>query len=118
MTRAYRNSLIGIAAYLLAVSLFVTGVWWVGFGAALDQLNRRATSDLALASDSLAAELKRFRELAVLTADRPEVTAALQDTDKVAALRPVLQEIADKTGALDIRLVGLCLLYTSPSPRD
>ena len=107
MTRAYRNSLIGSAAYLLAVSLFVTGVWWVGFGAALDQLSRRATSDLALASDSLAAELKRFRELAVLTADRPEVTAALQDADMVAALRPVLQEIADKTGALDIRLVGL-----------
>tara|TARA_R110002051_G_scaffold30487_2_gene70536 strand:- start:4432 stop:6159 length:1728 start_codon:yes stop_codon:yes gene_type:complete len=107
MTRAYRNNLIGITAYLLAVSLFVMGVWWTGFGSALDQLGRRATSDLALASDSLAAELKRFRELAVLTADRPEVSAALRDADDVEALRPVLQEIADKTGALDIRLVGL-----------
>ncbi len=105
MTTAYRTILIGILGYLMAVSLFVMGVWWSGFGAALDQLNRRAESDLALASDSLAAELKRFRELAVLTADRAEVVEALSYSASAARLRPVLQEIADKTGALDIRLM-------------
>lgn len=97
--------MIGTAAYLLAVCLFVAGVWWSGFGAALDQVGRRAQSDLALASDSLSAELKRFRELAVLTADRPEVLAALRDDGAAAPLQAVLQGIVDKTGALDIRLV-------------
>ncbi len=99
--------MIASAAYLVAVSLFVIGVWWSGFGAALDQVGRRAQSDLALASDSLTAEMKRFRELAVLTADRPEVLAVLRDTLAADSLRPILQGIADKTGALDIRLVGV-----------
>lgn len=106
MTGAYRNSLIGIATYLAAVAALVAGVWWYGYGAALDQLAKRAQSDLALASDGLVAELERFRELAVLTADHPVVGDVLAGRGDVAQVAPVLQEIADKTGALRIALVN------------
>ncbi len=105
MTGPYRNRLIGISTYLLAVATFVAGVWWYGYGAALDQLDKRAQSDLALASDGLRGELARFRELAVLSADHPLVVGVLNGRGSVDAVTPVLQEIADKTGALDLALV-------------
>lgn len=105
MTAAYRNSLIGVVAYLAAVAGFVAGVWWYGYGAALVQLDRRAQSDLALAADGLLSELERFRELAVLTADHPVVADGLAGRAQAVQVATILQEIADKTGARDIALV-------------
>ena len=95
-----------IAVYLTLVAAFVTGVWWYGYAAALAQLDRRAQSDLALAADSLTGELRRFRELAVLTADRPELAAVLAGSGTLEAVAPILQTIGDKSGALDIVLLG------------
>ncbi|WP_341365774.1 ATP-binding protein [Yoonia sp. BS5-3] len=94
-----------IAAFLAAVTVFAAGVWWYGYVAALGPLEQRARSDLALASDSLTGELRRFRELAVLTADHPQVRPVMSGAGTPDSLRPVLQEIADKSGALDILLV-------------
>ena len=105
MTGAYRNRLIGIAAYLMAVAALVAAVWWYGYGAALGQLETRARSDLALASNGLVSELERFRELAVLTADHPIVRGVFEGRETASAVGPTLQEIADKTGALRIALV-------------
>jgi two-component system C4-dicarboxylate transport sensor histidine kinase DctB len=105
MTATYRNSFIGIAAYLMAVAALVAGIWWYGYGAGLAQLGKRAESDLALAANGLVGELERFRELAVLMADHPLVYAALETRNDEEAVTPVLQEIADKTGAIEIALV-------------
>jgi two-component system C4-dicarboxylate transport sensor histidine kinase DctB len=105
MTTTYRNSFIGIAAYLMAVAALVAGIWWYGYGAGLAQLGKRAESDLALAANGLVGELERFRELAVLMADHPLVYAALETRNDEEAVTPVLQEIADKTGAIEIALV-------------
>ncbi len=107
MTATYRNSLIGIIAYLVGIAVLVMGVWSYGFGAGLAQLDKRAESDLALAADSLVGELARFRELAVMTADHPLVLDVLRRLDDAAAVEPVLQRIADKTGALEIALVDV-----------
>jgi len=101
----YRTRLIGIAAYFAGVAGIVTAVWWYGFTGALGQIERRAQSDLALASDSLVGELKRFRELAVLSADRPQMRGVLTGAVQAEVLRDVLQEVADKTGAIQIALV-------------
>ncbi|MEJ6402403.1 sensor histidine kinase [Yoonia sp. 2307UL14-13] len=118
MGRVFRPYLLVIAGFLVAVTGVTAVVWWYGYTAALAQLDQRARSDLALASDSLTAELRRYRELAVLTADRPQVRAVL-DGRAPDAVRPVLQEIADKTGALDIMLVddaGRVLVATADAP--
>ena len=109
----------GIVAYLVSVALFVVGVWWYGYIAALGQLDRRAQSDLALAADSLSAELRRYRELAVLTADRPQLAAVFTGSGALETVRPILQQISDKTGALDIVLLdtkGLPLVGTQGAP--
>lgn len=109
----------GILAYLIAVALFVSGVWWYGYVAALGQLERRAQSDLTLAADSLTAELRRYRELAVLTADRPQLGAVLAGLGTLEAVRPILQQVSDKTGALDIVLLdvdGVPLIGTQEAP--
>ena len=106
MERILRPRMFVIAGFLAAVTAFAAGVWWYGYVAALGQLEQRARSDLALASDSLTGELRRFRELAVLTADHPQVRPVIAGDTPAEAFRPVLQEIADKTGALDILLVG------------
>ena len=109
----------GILAYLVTVALFVSGVWWYGYVVALGQLERRAQSDLMLAADSLTAELRRYRELAVLTADRPQLSAVLAGSGTVEAVRPILQQVSDKTGALDIVLLdtaGVPLIGTQDAP--
>tara|TARA_B110000503_G_scaffold15368_1_gene21483 strand:- start:3066 stop:4787 length:1722 start_codon:yes stop_codon:yes gene_type:complete len=109
----------GILAYLITVALFVSGVWWYGYVVALGQLERRAQSDLTLAADSLTAELRRYRELAVLTADRPQLSAVLAGSGRVEAVRPILQQVSDKTGALDIVLLdtaGVPLIGTQDAP--
>ena len=109
----------GILAYLVTVALFVSGVWWYGYVVALGQLERRAQSDLTLAADSLTAELRRYRELAVLTADRPQLSAVLAGSGRVEAVRPILQQVSDKTGALDIVLLdtaGVPLIGTQDAP--
>ncbi|MCO4846400.1 MAG: sensor histidine kinase [Yoonia sp.] len=114
-----RKSPWGILAYLIAVALFVSGVWWYGYVAALGQLERRAQSDLALAADSLTAELRRYRELAVLTADRPQLGAVLAGSGTLEAVGPILQQVSDKTGALDIVLLdttGVPLIGTQGAP--
>jgi two-component system C4-dicarboxylate transport sensor histidine kinase DctB len=71
---------------------------------ALDQLEQRGRSDLALASDRLTGELGRYRELAVLLADHPVVAATLAGDRGDAA--DLLRETADKTGSLDILVVS------------
>ena len=109
----------GILAYLVTVALFVSGVWWYGYVVALGQLERRAQSDLTLAADSLTAELRRYRELAVLTADRPQLSGVLAGSGRVEAVRPILQQVSDKTGALDIVLLdtaGVPLIGTQDAP--
>ncbi len=101
-----RKNIGPILAYLTFVAAFVSGVWWYGYGVALVQLDRRAQSDLALAADSLTGELRRFRELAVLTADRPELADVLVGSGTAVAVAPILQTIGDKSGALDIVLLN------------
>lgn len=119
MHRLFRPGLLTIAGFLAAVMAFAAGVWWYGYVAALAQLDQRARTDLALASDSLTGELRRYRELAVLTADHPQLRSVMDGSDPAETFRTVLQEIADKTGALDIMLVdvaGTPLVATAEAP--
>ncbi len=120
MERFLRPRLFVIAAFLAAVTAFSAGVWWYGYVSALGQLEQRARSDLALASDRLTGELRRFRELAVLTADHPQLQPVMAGLTPAEMIRPVLQRIADKTGALDIMLVdarGNSVLTTAGAPK-
>ena len=98
----YRLAL--IVAFLLLVIAVAGGVWRYGYVQALSQLSRQGEADLALASDRLTGQLQRYRELAVLTADRPALVAGIiSGTD--GTTRALLLKIADKTAALDIMLV-------------
>lgn len=90
--------------FVLVVTALAAGVWYYGYRQALDQLARRAQSDLALASDRLSTQLQGYQELAVLTADHPGLTGLL-DVDRQQAAQMLLLEIADKTAALDVMFV-------------
>ena len=78
----------------------VAGVWWFAFAAALDQLETRGRSDLALASDRLTGQLQRFRELSVLLADHPTLTPVVLEGAAQEPAEARLLEMADKTGSL------------------
>ena len=119
MSRLLRPRMVMIFAFLLAVAGLAVAVWWYGYVVALSQLEQRARSDLALASDSLTGELRRYRELAVLTADHPDLPAALIDPAAAARFRPIIQQIADTSGALDLMLVdaeGQTVVATVEAP--
>ncbi|MEO1365425.1 MAG: sensor histidine kinase, partial [Pseudomonadota bacterium] len=66
-----------VLGFVLVVAGAAAGVWRYGYFQALDQIARQGASDLALASDRLTGQLQRYRELAVLVADHPQVRAAL-----------------------------------------
>jgi two-component system C4-dicarboxylate transport sensor histidine kinase DctB len=105
MLNALHTRIIAVMAFLVAVAALSAGVGWVGYMSALDQLEQRGQSDLALASDRLTSELHRYRELAVLMADHPIVAATVDgDATGVAEL---LRQTADKTGSLDILVVSV-----------
>lgn len=104
MLNALRHRIIAVVTFLVAVAVLSAGVGWVGYLSALDQLEQRGRSDLALASDRLTGELQRYRELAVFMADHPQVRAAVQG--RVAGADDLLRRTADKTGSLDIIVVS------------
>ena len=87
--------------FVLAVAALGAGVWRYGYLQALDQIERRAEADLALASDRLSAQLQVYQELAVLIADHPSLTR-LTTKDEVSAANAMLLDVADKTGAMDV----------------
>lgn len=104
MGRGIFNRLAIVCAFLALVVAVSGGVWRYGYVQALTQLARQGAVDLALASDRLTGQLQRYRELAVLTADRPEVAVAVRGQNAASA-KMLLVEIADKTAALDVMLV-------------
>ncbi|WP_425098372.1 sensor histidine kinase [Tropicibacter sp. S64] len=96
------------AALLLslgAVAGLSWGAWSYGYGQALSQIAGRAQSDLALASDRLVTELRRYQMAAVLMADHPAL-AALHDGGPRQAADRLLLETVDKTGALMAAYLG------------
>ncbi|MEP4198264.1 MAG: ATP-binding protein [Aliishimia sp.] len=95
-----------ICAFLLCVTALGAGVWRYSYGQALDQLAQRGASDLALASDRVTGQLQRYRELAVLMADHPDVAALTQGTGPQVA-NALFEEVADKTAALEIFFVDV-----------
>ncbi len=105
MKRNTPGLIAGFVGYVLAVALMAGGVWWYGYGAALEQLESRGRSDLALAADHLTSELQRYRELAVLMADHPAVAGLLSGEIGQDEGARLLLTVADKTGALDIVVV-------------
>ncbi|MEO9822403.1 MAG: ATP-binding protein [Paracoccaceae bacterium] len=104
MATGIKRRLALVLAILLAVSAICAGVWRYGYLQALDGVARQAASDLALASDRLTGQLQRYREVAVLTADRPEILAVLGGADAEIANR-LLLEVSDKTSSLNLILI-------------
>ena len=59
MLNALKLRILAVVAFLVAVAVLSLGVGWFGYMSALDQLEQRGRSDLALASDRLTVELGR-----------------------------------------------------------
>lgn len=91
-------------AFVAMTVLVCAGVWSFGYGAALDQLEKRGRADLALAASRLTSELQRFRSLAALTADRSDIVTR-KSADATEEISQSLRAMADKTGSLDILLI-------------
>lgn len=95
-----------ILAYGLAIALLSYGVWRQAYTGEVARLAERGQADLALAGDRLTGELRRYRELAVLLADHPEVQALAEGLGDAVGLEALFLRSADKTGAMDIALVA------------
>lgn len=80
------------------------GIYHYALGEALEQLEARGASDLALAEDRLTARLARHREMAVTLADHPVLTSLVRGASRAVAER-FLRAQADKTEALGLYYV-------------
>ncbi len=90
--------------FLITVSVLSGGVWRYAYLQGLDQLRARGQADLSLVSDRLVGQLQRYRDLAVFLADHPQVAQVLDRRPAVEA-QAFLQEVADKTTALDVQVL-------------
>ncbi len=90
-----------VPVFLIAVAGLAAGVWRYGYGQALDQLARRAESDLALASDRLSTQLRVFQELAVLLVEHPALSG-LEEPGRAEAADEMLLGVSDKIGAMGV----------------
>ncbi|NDR55248.1 sensor histidine kinase [Aliiruegeria sabulilitoris] len=95
-----------ILAYLAVVAGFTGGVWWFSLSSDLEALAERGEADLSVASDRLVGQLQRFRELAVLLSDHPDLEALLNGRGNAQTASELLRETADKTGSLEILAVA------------
>lgn len=105
MRTGFFQRLVIVMGFVAVVFIIAAGVWRYGYVQALNQLSRQGAVDLALASDRLTGQMQRYRELAVLTADRPLATRIARGTVD-AASRKTLLEIADKTGAMNVMVLN------------
>lgn len=96
-----------IAPFLLAVGLITGAVWYYGYRAALSDLARRGSADMALVLGGLVSDLQRYRDQAVALADHPTLTALNRpDTrHQDSAARRLLTAAADRTGAAGLYYV-------------
>ncbi len=119
MVKSLRS--IWVLAFLLAVAVFSAGVWTLSWQSALRALSDQGRTDLTLASDRLTRHLLRYRELAVLLADHPEMAARLKGQGGARNASDLLREVVDKTGAAATSLVdrqGRVLASTKPVKRE
>ncbi|WP_232796541.1 sensor histidine kinase [Roseovarius salinarum] len=108
-----------ILLFVLTVAVCAGAIWQYGRIRALDQLEKQGRADLALAADRFTGQLRRYRELAVLMAENPALTA-LPAPGAAARARKVLQEAADKTGAMGLAYAdtrGQILAQAGTGPR-
>ncbi|MFQ6552908.1 ATP-binding protein [Aestuariibius insulae] len=95
---------VAMLCLVTATLVIAGGVGVTGFRAGLDQLSSRGKSDLTLAADKLTGQLRRYRELAVLLSDHPDLRHVLDGgTANIAS--DVLRGAADKSGSLDVSLI-------------
>jgi two-component system C4-dicarboxylate transport sensor histidine kinase DctB len=96
-----------LAVFLALAGAITGGIWWRALTDALERLEERGRSDLALSGDRLLGQLQRYREMTVLMADHPAVLHLALDPgapwEPVSAL---LQRSADMTRSDEIRLVA------------
>ncbi len=93
-----------VLAFIAVVLVLASAVWRYGYVQGLDQLEARGQADLALAGDRLVGQLQRYRDLAVFMADHPQINAEL-DGRGGANTAALLQEVADKSAALDVAVL-------------
>ncbi|UWR20981.1 ATP-binding protein [Sulfitobacter sp. S190] len=95
-----------VVLFALAVAAATAVVWRVASEQGMRQLAARGEADLALASDRLVGQLQRYRDLAVVMADHPQVVDILRRGGPVVADTALLREVADQTAALDVMVIA------------
>ena len=97
--------IVWVLAFLALTAAIGAGAGWYAYRAAMDRLAEQGRADLALATDRLASQLMRYRELAVILTSHPALQGLLFEAGDHAAADALLREMADKTGALSVELV-------------
>ncbi|GAA6209802.1 sensor histidine kinase [Cognatishimia sp. WU-CL00825] len=109
---------LAILGLISVVAAFAAGIFSVGYRAALGPVSEQGQVYLRSAADRLVGQLARFRQLAVLTADHPDVGSIARQPETADSLLPLLLKMSDTSGALEIAYVdhaGNMLASSQPS---
>lgn len=95
---------LGIVGFVGCVAVLSLFVWRYSTHQGLAQLSGRGAADLALASDRLVGQLQRYRDLAVVMADHPQVVRMING-DLLPEDTVLLRRVADRVTALDVMVI-------------
>ena len=101
-----KSRLLMVVAYLAGVGVLSLTVFVYGFVQALGGLAGQGQADLALASDRVASQLQRYREMALVIVDHPDLIGLTERGDAAAA-QALLEKVAAQTSALDVMFMDL-----------
>ncbi|MBV7407851.1 ATP-binding protein [Maritimibacter sp. DP1N21-5] len=94
-----------IFTFLIVALMMAGSVGWTVYHDRLDRMAERGEADLSLATDRVAAQLYRYRELAVILSRHPDLQALLAGGGDATVADEVVQSMADMTGAADVAVV-------------
>ena len=88
--------IVWVLALLALTAAIGAGAGWYAYRAAMDRLAEQGRADLALATDRLASQLMRYRELAVILTSHPALQGLLFEAGDHAAADALLREMATR----------------------
>ena len=109
---------LAVFGFLAVVVLLSAGIWWLGYRTAILQVADRGAADLRSASNRLVGQLARYRLVAVMLADHPDVERLAAGTGDPARTARLFLRVADQTGALEIAYLGPGARRLSSSRQD
>ena len=98
--------------------IHAVGPIWSGNKNPVDRLDGGQSTHIKALADTYRAILRVCRENNLKSVTIPAISTGIYDFPEDLAAAIAVRVCTEESGDIEVTLIGYCLLYTSPSPRD